>query len=395
MPTFVSRNCKAMLLCGIFVICYQYAAAQFRVRFQIREVPSSHWPDSVFIAGNFNGWNPSVTGVAFSKINGADFIVVENLKAGNHQFKFTRGGWQSAECNTNGNAIENRQIDLLSDTIVEVSIQGWQDDFPVAERKHTVSPNVRIMDTAFPMPQLETTRRIWLYLPSGYAKSKKHYPVMYMHDGQNIFDDYTAGFGEWGVDECADSMIRKGKPACIIVGIDNGPNRMNEYNPYDFKGFGKGTGDQYLEFIVKNLKPFIDQHYRTLTTSENTIIAGSSMGGLISYYAMLKYPEVFGKGGIFSPAFWTAREIKKLTDISGDKVKGTVFFYIGGLEGEQYVADMKEITEKLGENSKAFIYTVNDPNGAHNEAAWRKWFHEFYKWVLAQGFNNVVDLDED
>lgn len=218
---------------------------------------------------------------------------------------------------------------------------------------------------------------------------------MYMHDGQNIFDESTSGFGEWGVDECADSLIKNGKPACIIVGIDNGPNRMTEYNPYDSKDFGKGTGDQYLEFIVKNLKPYIDKHYRTLTTNENTIIAGSSMGGLISYYAMLKYPEVFGKGGIFSPAFWTASAIKELTDLSGDKIKGTVFFYVGGQEGEQYVADMKEITDQLGKNSKAFIYAVTDPAGAHNEAAWRKWFHEFYKWVLANGFNNIVDLDED
>lgn len=395
MPTFVCRNYKAVLLVGILLFCYQFTFSQFRVRFQIGEVPSSHWPDSVFIAGNFNRWNPAENGVSFSKINGTDFIEIADLQAGNYQFKFTRGSWQSAECNTNGTAIDNRQINVSSDTTIQVSIEAWQDDFTDVEKRHTASANVHVMDTAFPMPQLETSRRIWLYLPPGYTKSKKHYPVMYMHDGQNIFDESTSGYGEWGVDECADSLIKNGKPACIIVGIDNGPNRMTEYNPYDSKDFGKGTGDQYLEFIVKNLKPYIDKHYRTLTTNENTIIAGSSMGGLISYYAMLKYPEVFGKGGIFSPAFWTASAIKELTDLSGDKIKGTVFFYVGGQEGEQYVADMKEITDQLGKNSKAFIYAVTDPAGAHNEAAWRKWFHEFYKWVLANGFNNIVDLDED
>jgi len=395
MQRFVCRYYKAVLLCGILVICFQFTFSQYKVRFQINEVPSGHWPDSVFVAGSFNSWNPAANGVAFSKINGTDYIEIANLQAGNHQFKFTRGSWQSGECNTNGNGIDNRLIDLLSDTIVEVSIKAWQDGFPVFEKRHTASPNVRIMDAAFSVPQLETTRKIWLYLPPDYAKGKKHYPVMYMHDGQNIFDEYTSGFGEWGVDECADSLIKNGKPACIIVGIDNGPNRMNEYNPYDFKDFGKGTGDQYLEFIVKNLKPYIDKHYRTLPTNDNTIIAGSSMGGLISYYAMLRYPEVFGKGGIFSPAFWTAEEIKELTNLSGDKLKGTLFFYVGALEGEQYIADMKAITDKLGENSKAFIYTVTDPAGTHNEAAWGKWFHEFYKWVLANGFNNIIDLDED
>lgn len=394
MPTFVYRNYKAVLLCGILILGNQFAFSQFRVRFKISEVPSNHWPDSVFIAGSFNNWNPVVNGSSFSKINGTDYIDIEDLKAGYHQFKFTRGSWQSSECNTNGTTVGNRQINLLSDTSIEVLIQAWQDDFPVVEKLHTASPNVSIMDMAFPMPQLGTTRKIWLYLPPGYAKSKKHYPVMYMHDGQNIFDEATAGFGEWRVDECADSLIKNGKPACIIVGIDNGPNRMNEYNPFDFKDFGQGMGDQYIEFIVKNLKPHIDKHFRTLKTNGNTIIAGSSMGGLISYYAMLKYPEVFGKGGIFSPAFGTAKEIKNLTHLSGDKLKGTLFFYIGGQEGGQNIEDMKEITDKLGKNSKALIYAVTDPGGAHNEAAWRKWFHEFYKWVLANGFNNIVDLDE-
>lgn len=395
MPTFVCRNYKAVLLCGILFVCCQFSFSQFRVRFQINEVLSIHRPDSVFIAGNFNSWSPVVNGVPFSKTNGNRFIELNNLPAGILQFKFTRGSWQSAECNTNGSSIANRQINVLSDTTIAVSIKAWQDDFPAVEKRHTASPNVSIMDAAFPMPQLGTTRKIWLYLPPGYAKNKKRFPVMYMQDGQNIFDESTAGFGAWGVDECADSLIRNGKPACIIVGIENGPNRMNEYNPYDFKDFGKGTGDQYLEFIVKNLKPHIDKHFRTLSTNENTIIAGSSMGGLISYYAMLKYPEVFGKGGIFSPAFWTAEEIKNLTSLSGDKLKGTLFFYMGGQEGEQYIADMKDITDKLGKNSKALIYAVIDPAGAHNEAAWGKWFHEFYKWVLASGFNNIVDLDED
>ena len=122
---------------------------------------------------------------------------------------------------------------------------------------------------------------------------------MYMHDGQNIFDDFTSAYGEWGVDECVDSLVKSGKPGCIIVGIDNGPKRMNEYNPYDHKEFGKGEGDLYLDFIVHTLKPFIDKQHRTLTKRENTIIAGSSMGGLISYYAMLQHPGHFWKRGHF------------------------------------------------------------------------------------------------
>ncbi len=119
------------------------------------------------------------------------------------------------------------------------------------------------------------------------------------------------------------------------------------------KNFGEGEGDQYVDFIVKTLKPFIDKKYRTLSSKENTIIAGSSMGGLISYYAMLKAPGIFGNAGVFSPAFWTAPAIKTLTDSLASKLNGKFFFYMGEKEGETYIKDMKEIQEILGEKFKA------------------------------------------
>ncbi|MEP7107535.1 MAG: alpha/beta hydrolase-fold protein [Ferruginibacter sp.] len=395
MPVFVGCYFKTLCLPGILLFCSISTLSQFKVRFHVSDVPPNHVQDSVFVAGNFNQWNPAKNGNHFSKLNEPAFIEIYDLPAGAYQFKFTRGTWQSVECLDDGKDAPNRVLRLTSDTVIRFSIEAWKDDFAAVAKKHTASANVHIIDTAFAMPQLGRTRRIWLYLPPGYATSRKRYPVMYMQDGQNLFDDFTAGYGEWGVDECLDSMIGNGKPACIIVGIDNGPQRMNEYNPYEFKVSGKGEGDQYVDFIVENLKPFIDKHYRTLRTNQNTIIAGSSMGGLISYYAMLKYPGIFGKGGIFSPAFWTAEKIKDLTVSSGKNLKGTLFFYIGGLEGERYIADMNEVTEKLGKNSIALIYAVTDPVSNHNEQAWRKWFPEFYNWVLANGFNNIIDLEED
>ncbi len=393
--SLVCRNHKALFLHGILLCCSLFTFSQFKVRFQVGNVPPNHPQDSVFVAGNFNGWSPAKNGNHISKLNEPAFIELDNLPAGEYQFKFTRGSWQSVESMANGNDAGNRQLKLSSDTVIFFSIEGWKDDFETVAKKHTASPHVRIIDTAFIMPQLGRTRRIWLYLPPGYAKSKKRYPVIYMQDGQNIFDEYTAAFGEWGVDECVDSMIQKGRPACIIVGIDNGPKRLNEYNPYTFKDFGKGEGDRYVDFLVESLKPYIDKHYRTLAGSDNTIIAGSSMGGLIAYYAMLKYPGVFGKGGVFSPAFWTAEGIKELTHSDGKNLKGTLFFYIGGQEGSQYIDDMNDVTETLGKNSIALIYAVVDPEGNHNEQAWRKWFPEFYKWVLASGFNNIITVEED
>nr|WP_303626630.1 alpha/beta hydrolase-fold protein [Ferruginibacter sp. HRS2-29] len=246
------------------------------------------------------------------------------------------------------------------------------------------------MDTAFKIPQLNSTRRIWIYLPEGYANSSRKYPVLYMHDGQNLFDEAASAYGEWGVDECLDSLIAKGKPASIVVGIDNGAERINEYNPYDHEKYGKGKGDLYLKFLTETLKPFIDKHYRTLSSKENTAIAGSSMGGLISYYAMLKYPAVFGKAGVFSPAFWTAPLLNAYADSATMGLSGKIFFYAGSLESESMVPDLQKIADITGANSKTTIYTLTDPDGRHNEAAWRKWFPQFYLWMMTEGNNFVV-----
>ncbi|MEO6582716.1 MAG: alpha/beta hydrolase-fold protein, partial [Ferruginibacter sp.] len=204
------------------------------------------------------------------------------------------------------------------------------------------------------------------------------------------FDDAVAPFGEWGVDETLDSLVKAGKPGAIIVGIANGEKRMNEYNPYFFERAGAGEGDAYVQFIINELKPFIDKKFRTKKDNENTVIAGSSMGGLISYYAAIKYPQVFGRAGMFSPAFWTAPEIVNLTDSLAPKLNGMYFFYMGEKEGSEMVGKMNAITQSLGKSSSALLFSVIDPQGGHNEHAWRKWFVEFYIWITGNGLNQVI-----
>ena len=355
-------------------------------------MPASEASDSIYLAGSLNGWVPANNNFLFITTANQHLLELKNVPAASYQYKLTRGSWDKVECTIDGKDIGNRTLQLSSDTTVLLSIAGWIDNF-IPIKKHTASANVQIIDTAFAMPQLNSTRRIWLYLPTGYATTGKRYPVMYMQDGQNIFDSYTSGYGEWGVDECLDSLIKNGRPGCIVVGIDNGLKRMTEYNPYDFANFGKGEGDRYVDFISQTLKPFIDNHYRTLPSRENTIIAGSSMGGLISFYAMLKYPDVFGKAGIFSPAFWTAPEINTATDLLAHKLNGKLFFYIGEQEGKKYVDDMKVIQEKIGKNSSAMLYAVISPDGLHNEQTWRKWFTEFYNFIMADGFNVITKAE--
>lgn len=375
----------------LFLLLGFYSHAQYTISFVIDSLPSSHGNEAIFVAGNFNSWNPGNTAFQ-SSLRGDKQLIKLVLPAGNYEYKFTRGNWGKGEATATGAGISNRTLTVSSDTVINISVNGWSDDFAHPERVHTASKNVSVLDTAFFMPQLNRTRRIWIYLPQGYASSSKHYPVLYMHDGQNLFDDLSSGFGEWGVDECLDSLIAKGSPACIVIGIDNGPKRFNEYNPFDFEKFGAGEGKAYTDFIAHTLKPFIDQHYRTATNKESTMIAGSSMGGLISYYAMLQYPEVFGKAGIFSPAFWTAPAIKGLTDSLSALQKGRFFFYMGGREGSTYIQDMLDVEEKIGRRTTATVYSIIDDEGAHNEQAWRKWFPEFYQWIMAEGYSYFIPV---
>ena len=384
---------KYFLCFAILLFTYFLSEAQYTVVFKLQKYPPLHANDSIFIAGNFNNWNPHNTAYAFSSPKENTFLLYLKLPAGDYEYKCTRGSWGKAESEAGGADLENHEFEVRSDTTIEINIQAWKDDFAEVAPKHTASGQVHIIDTAFFIPQLNRARRIWIYLPEGYAKTKKHYPVLYMHDGQNIFDAITSSNGEWGVDECLDSLIKLGKPASIVVGIDNGPRRMNEYNPYEFENFGKGEGDEYLNFLVQTLKPFIDTKYRTLRDKENTLIAGSSMGALISYYAMLKQPDVFGKAGIFSPAFWTAPAINLLTDSMASKISSKFFFYMGEKEGDAFVKNMQELQESLGEKSTAMIYSVVDPTGKHNEKAWRKWFAEFYIWMMADGYNTVIKVE--
>jgi predicted alpha/beta superfamily hydrolase len=201
-----------------------------------------------------------------------------------------------------------------------------------------------------------------------------------MQDGQNLFDDYTSAFGEWGVDEALDTLSPRHN-RCIVVGIDNGGHkRINEYNPYDNDQFGKGEGREYLDFLVSILKPFIDGKYRTKKETAHTYIAGSSMGGLISFYAMLEYPKVFGAAGIFSPAFWSAPQIIEEVKIKAAGATGKFYFYAGGSENKTMIGDMDIIVNILRNHSRAVIKTKINKEGRHNETSWRREFPGFYDW---------------
>src|SRR4051812_7718100 len=171
--------------------------------------------------------------------------------------------------------------------------------------EHTIVGTVRVLEQVA-SPELGNQRDILVYLPSGYDDDQQRYPVLYMHDGQNLFDEATSYTREWQVDETMEALSRAGYPA-IVVGIPNlGEQRIEEYSPFDDPKHGKGKGQAYLGFIVETLKPLIDQQFRTLPDRLHTGIMGSSMGGLISLYAFFQHHEIFGFAGVMSPSLWFA-----------------------------------------------------------------------------------------
>lgn len=378
---------KSLLFTCFFIAGSLSVTAQQTVRLEIRAIPSYHPSGAdLYAAGSFNGWKPADSTYRFSKSETGGYFLDLKLAPGSYEYKVTRGSWGKTECRKGGKGKENRVLNVLdipANTTMLIDIEDWADHFAQEPPKSTASKQVHILDTAFGLPQLHRARKIWIYLPRDYeANPKQRYPVLYMHDGQNLFDDITSYAGEWGVDEFLDST-KLGY--CIVIGIDNGGNkRTNEYNPYDNERFGKGEGDQYVDFIVKTLKPFIDKQYRTLKDRPHTMIAGSSMGGLISMYAVMKYPKVFGAAGIFSPSFWIAKpRIFEEMAHKARQVKAKIYFYAGGQEGESMVQDTQEAYGILQNGSSSKVHIVIKEDGKHNEERWRQEFPMFYEWVTS------------
>jgi len=253
------------------------------------------------------------------------------------------------------------------------------------EKKSTSTSNVSILQKEFLIPKLnKISHKIWVYLPPNYVETSKKYPVIYMHDGQNLFDNVTSYIGEWEVDETLNNLFKKTGKGFIIVGIENGgEERINEYTPWAHEKYGGGKGDIYIDFIVNTLKPYIDSNYRTKPQQKHTGLIGSSLGGLISYYGGLKYPETFGKIGALSTSFWFSNKVEDFTITYGNAKKVKLFLLVGGKEGETMVSDTEKMDKLLletGFKSKNLKTKINS-EGNHNEVFWKSEFPEIVSWL--------------
>lgn len=253
------------------------------------------------------------------------------------------------------------------------------------DRPSTAASNVIVLEEPFDMPVLDRKRTVRLYLPPGYDGSTKDYPVLYMHDGQNLFDYATSYVGEWKVDETLNELAASKGLEMIVVGIDNGQGlRMNELAPFDNPRIEKVEGDLYMSFIVDVVKPYIDENYRTLSDRENTAIMGSSMGGLISHYGIFKYPEVFSKAGIFSPSYWINwNAVKDYTKKHPLPKDTKLYFCVGEREG-MMVGSMNAMVEFLKEqnHNEKNLTSFVVPGAEHNEAQWQGEFKKAVLWLF-------------
>jgi predicted alpha/beta superfamily hydrolase len=343
--------------------------------------------DDIFIAGNFNGWNPGNTAYKLTDNNDGTYTIVFTPSVGNLEFKFTRGSWATVEGTAQGQFMPNRTLYYGGGPQTEdLTIAGWEGNGGGS----TLAENAYILSEDFEMPQLDRTRRIWLYLPPDYESTDKTYPVLYMHDGQNLFDETTSFSGEWEVDESLNELFDNGDEGVIVIGIDNGGvHRLDEYSPWVNAQYGGGEGDEYVDFIVETLKPFIDASFRTKSDRDNTGIMGSSMGGLISMYAAVEHQDVFSKAGIFSPSFWFSSEVYTHVENTG-KQYDMKFYMLGGeQESASLIQQMETMENTLQEagfdDSEIILVTHSD--GQHSEWYWRREFPDAYAWLFSEVIN--------
>jgi predicted alpha/beta superfamily hydrolase len=224
-------------------------------------------------------------------------------------------------------------------------------------------------------PERQNARDIYVYVPPSHDATDCRFPVVYMQDGQNLFDDALAFGSEWQVDENMERLSQLGLEA-IVVGIPNvGAARCDEYSPFRDLQHGGGCGDQYLDFVTKTLKPIIDQQFRTDPSREATGILGSSMGALISLHAFFARSDVFGFAGAMSPAFWFAEQEIFRTLQHAPMIPGRLYLDVGTGEGDAMVADARRmhglLLSKGYRPGKTLMY-VEDDGAGHSEEAWAR-----------------------
>lgn len=352
----------------------------------------------VYLTGNFNQWNPKDDNFVLEVIDSKNFtidIADEDLPE-NIEYKYTRGGWGNVEIDRFGNITPNRKIKKEKLNATD-TVEKWRINW--GPFKKEFSPIAEIISEKFFIPQLNRTRKIWALLPYNYHQTDKTYPVLYLQDAQNLFNEGSP-FGNWEIDQKLSILAEYGRGDVIIIAIENGrEDRIKEYVLDDNSITENAEGKKYIRFLADTLKPYVDSVYRTKPEREYTGIGGSSLGGLISIYSGFLYPEVYSKLMIFSPSLWINPEnnfpqmnFKKPYDIK-------VYLYGGEMEGSQMTERIAlfEKTLQGWENSHSlqfeFKISLND-EGKHQEFYWSQEFPRAVEWLFYDTQEDPKELAE-
>lgn len=343
----------------------------------------------VYITGNFCKWLPDLEAYRMTQVSPGEYVFrfPEDAELPFPlEYKYTRGGWDQVELDEHGQPYANRVIYQPHDT-VKNHVTRWQIDFP---KKQDLSPIIEVLSETFEIPQLNKKRRVHVLLPHDYyERPDKHYPVLYMTDAQNLFGEGD-GFGNWKIDRSLTNLAREDKAGVIIVAIDHGDeDRIREFSPYDNPRLGKGLGSRFLRFLTETLKPHVDLHYRTRPDRLNTGLGGSSAGGLLSIYAALMFPQVFGRLMIFSPSLWISQKVYFDAIHFFEPFETRIYMYAGGKEGPNMLPNFEQLQQTLKNQgfgySRVKIHTSIDPAGEHTEEQWQKEFPKALKWLYFEG----------
>ena len=237
---------------------------------------------------------------------------------------------------------------------------------------------------------LRNQRDLIVYVPPGYDDQPwRHFPVLYLHDGQNLFDGATSFIPgmDWHVGQTADQAIYSGEvEPLIIVGMYNTKARIREYTPTQVPKLGGGRADRYAKFLIEEVKPFIDSGYRTLSDPYNTGIGGSSLGGLVSLYLGLKHSRIFGKIAALSPSiWWNQRVMHRFASAATVEPRPRIWLDIGTREGPRIVDDVENFRDVLlskGWQLNGDLHYERVEGAEHNEAAWAQRVAPFLRFLF-------------
>jgi predicted alpha/beta superfamily hydrolase len=358
----------------------------------------------LYFASNWGGWAPGDGNCKLTPRSDMRWQIILKPPAKDApplEFKITRGSWEQCEVAADLSDIPNRQLQPIDTSKlaageqpkIEITVEKFADQRPAAQAKKAVDP-YRTIEVTGTLKRLSTTgggvpgqfRDCLVWLPPGYddaANAATRYPVLYMQDGQNLFEKIPGLAAEWGMDETATDLITKKSIApIIIVGIPNaGPERIIEYLPFPGIGQARAGGDQYVNFLIHEVIPRTDSAFRTKPGPENRAIGGSSLGGLISLYAAAKQPDIFGKVLAESPSLVLGKK-QAINEVfsSISTWPSRIYLAMGGKEANKneelnnaLLAAVKALDAKIAAASPPPEHKlVIEPDAVHNEAAWAK-----------------------